>query len=65
MYQGKGHVHDDKFNKISDFMERWYVNPGDRGARKGTEYRATLRNQARIAYRIAKRTIKQMEKENV
>jgi len=65
MYQGNGHVHDDKFNKISDFMERWYVNPGDRGGRKGTEYRATLRNQARIAYRIAKRTIKQMEKENV
>ena len=44
------------FNKISDFMNRWYPAPGESGPRKGTEYRAALRNDARIAYRIAKKT---------
>ena len=65
MYSGDGHVFKNKFNKISDFMERWYVDPADRSIRKGSEYRAALRNQARIAYRIAKKTVKQMEKESV
>tara|TARA_X000001382_G_C3062156_1_gene144681 strand:- start:357 stop:524 length:168 start_codon:yes stop_codon:yes gene_type:complete len=47
------------FNKISDFMNRWYVAKGQVGPRKRTEYRAALRNDARIAYRIAKKTLKQ------
>ena len=50
MYSGDGHVFKNKFNKISDCMERWYVDPADRSIRKGSEYRAALRNQARIAY---------------
>lgn len=62
MYQGKQHVWEDKFNKVSDLMERWYVNPAEKGPRKGNEYRGALRNAARIAYRIAKRTMRDMKK---
>jgi len=62
MYSGDGHVFKNQFNKISDFMERWYVDPKDKGPRPASEYRGALRNQARIAYRIAKRTVKQMDK---
>jgi len=56
MYQDKPR----NFNKISDFQNRWHVDPAESGPRKGSEYRATLRNAARIAYRIAKRTVKQL-----
>jgi hypothetical protein len=51
------------FNKISDFMDRYYVDPRDRGPRKGSEYRGALRNAARLAYRLAKRTVKDIEKQ--
>jgi hypothetical protein len=61
MYQGKGHVWQEKFNRISDLMERWYVDPSERGARKSAEYRGALRNYARLAYRIAKRTVKDLK----
>lgn len=64
MYQGKGHVHGGKFNKVSDFMDRWYVDPSEPGPRKSTEYRGALRNSARVAYRVAKRTLKEMAKNN-
>ena len=60
MFQGKAK----NFNKISDFQDRWHVDPRESGPRKGTEYRAELRNSARIAYRVAKKTLKQMEKQN-
>jgi hypothetical protein len=42
-------------------MERWYVDPSERGARKSAEYRGALRNYARLAYRIAKRTVKDLK----
>ena len=49
------------FNKISDFMNRWYVKPGD-VRRPASEFRAALRNDARIAYRVAKKTVKLQNK---
>ena len=61
MYQGKPKP----FNKISDFMDRYHRAPTDKGARPSSEYRPALRNAARIAYRIAKRTVEQMAKDNV
>lgn len=57
MYQGPAK----NFNKISDFMDRYYKSPKDRG-RPSTEYRGALRNAARIAYRIAKKTVKEQQK---
>jgi hypothetical protein len=45
------------FNKISDFMDRYYKSPSDKG-RPNTEYRSELRNAARIAYRVAKKAWK-------
>lgn len=65
MYQGKGHVNGENFNKISDLMERWYRDPSERGARKSAEYRGALRNTARLAYRIAKRTVKDLKRKEV
>ena len=56
MFQGKAK----NFNKISDFQDRWHVDPRESGPRKGTEYRAELRNNARIAYRVAKKTLKEL-----
>jgi hypothetical protein len=51
------------FNKISDFMSRWYIKPGSPKVRRpANEFRAALRNDARIAYRIAKKTLKQQNK---
>ena len=47
MYQGNGHQFDNKFDNISDLMERYY-NDGTPGARPGAEYRSTLRNMARL-----------------
>ena len=61
MYQGKGHQFDNKFDNISDLMERYY-NDGTRGARPGAEYRSTLRNMARMSYRIAKKAVKEQRK---
>jgi hypothetical protein len=61
MYQGNGHQFDNKFDNISDLMERYY-NDGAQGARSGTEYRGALRNMARMSYRIAKRAVKEQRK---
>ena len=61
MYQGKGHQFDNKFDNISDLMERYY-NDGAQDARPGAEYRAALRNMARMSYRIAKRAVKEQRK---
>ena len=61
MYQGKGHQFDNKFDNISDLMERYY-NDGTPGARSAAEYRGALRNMARISYRIAKRAVKERKK---
>jgi len=63
MYQGKGHQFDNKFDNISDLMERYY-NDGTPGARPGAEYRSTLRNMARMSYRIAKRAVKEQNAAN-
>tara|TARA_R110000765_G_scaffold72847_1_gene142350 strand:- start:419 stop:604 length:186 start_codon:yes stop_codon:yes gene_type:complete len=60
MFQGKAK----SFSKVSEFQDKWHVDPRETGARKGTEYRSELRNNARIAYRVAKKTLKQMEKQN-
>jgi len=57
MYQGPAK----NFSNISDFMDRYY-NDGKRGARPGTEYRGALRNMARVAYRIAKKAVKEQNK---
>jgi len=48
--------------KISEFQDKWVVDPKESGPRKGSEYRGALRNMARIAYRVAKKTTKQMQK---
>ena len=61
MYTGTKHVFDNKFNCISDLMERYY-NDGKGGARPAAEYRGALRNMARIAYRIAKKAVKEQNK---
>lgn len=57
MYQGPAK----NFSKISDFMDRYYKSPKDRG-RPSTEYRGALRSAARIAYRIAKKAVKAQQK---
>jgi hypothetical protein len=65
MYQGKGHIWQNKFNKVSDFMDRYYQSPEDAGKpRPSVHYRSELRNAARIAYRVAKKTIKAQRKNN-
>ena len=64
MYQGTGHIWNNKFNKISDFQERYYRAATDQGARPGAHYRGALRNAARIAYRVAKKSIKQLRAKN-
>ena len=61
MYTGTKHVFDNKFNCVSDLMERYY-NDGAQGARPGAEYRGALRNMARVAYRIAKKAVKEQNK---
>lgn len=61
MYTGTKHVFDNKFNCVSDLMERYY-NDGAQGARPGAEYRGALRNMARVAYRIAKKAVKEQQK---
>lgn len=52
------HRFENKFDRVSDFMERYYVSPTDKGARPNEHYRGALRNNARIAYRVAKKTLK-------
>lgn len=61
MYQGTEHIWKNKFNCVSDLMDRYY-NDGKRGARPSTEYRGALRNAARISYRVAKAAIKHQQK---
>ncbi len=61
MYQGKTHQFDNKFDRVSDLMERYY-NDGVQGARPGAEYRGALRNIARMSYRIAKRAVREQRK---
>jgi len=61
MYQGKGHVFANQFNKISDFMERYYRAPEDKGPRPSAHYRPELRRMARIAYKVAKKTVKELK----
>ena len=48
--------------KVSEFQDKRVVDHIKYGPRKGSEYRGALRNMARIAYRVAKKTIKQMQK---
>ena len=63
MYQGNGHIWQNKFNKISDFMERYYKSPQDVGKpRPSDHYRGALRNADRLSYRIAKKTMRQQQK---
>jgi hypothetical protein len=57
MFQGKAK----SFSKVSEFQDKWHVDPKETGARKGTEYRSALRNQARLAYKLAKKTVKDMQ----
>ena len=57
MFQGKTK----SFSKVSEFQDKWHVDPRETGARKGTEYRSALRNQARLAYKLAKKTVKDMQ----
>jgi hypothetical protein len=61
MYQGNEHQFDNKFDNISDLMERYY-NDGKSGARPAAEYRGALRNMARISYRVAKAAVKHQQK---
>jgi|TARA_R110000787_G_scaffold59944_1_gene136011 hypothetical protein len=58
MFQGKAK----SFSKVSEFQDKWHVDPRETGARKGTEYRSALRGQAKLAYKLAKKTVKDMEK---
>lgn len=58
MYTGTKHVFDNKFNCVSDLMERYY---NDGKGRPSSEYRAELRNMARIAYRVAKKAVKEQK----
>jgi len=60
MYQGKGHIWNNQFNKISDFMERYYRATTDKGPRPSIHYRSELRRMARISYKIAKKSIKEL-----
>jgi len=59
MYQGTEHIWKNKFNKVSDFMERYYA---DGKSRPANEYRSALRNNARISYRVAKAAMKHQQK---
>tara|TARA_B100001093_G_scaffold434080_1_gene431381 strand:- start:277 stop:465 length:189 start_codon:yes stop_codon:yes gene_type:complete len=61
MYQGTAHIWKNKFNRVSDLMERYY-NDGKQGARPSAEYRGALRNNARISYRVAKAAMKHQQK---
>jgi len=58
MYQGTKHWLRDRFDRVGDLMDR-YHNDGSGGARPAEEYRAALRNNARLSYRLAKKAIKQ------
>ena len=58
MYQGNGHVHQGRFNCISDLMHRYKPEGVIPGGRPSQEYRSERRNTARLSYRIAKKAIK-------
>ena len=59
MYQGTQHWMRDRFDRVGDLMDRYHKDPKDSGARPAEEYRAALRNNARLSYRLAKKAIKQ------
>lgn len=59
MYQGTGHIHQGRFNCISDFMHRYQPEGVKPGGRPTQEYRHARRNNARLSYRIAKKALKQ------
>ena len=61
MYQGTEHIWKNKFNSVSDLMDRYYAD-GKRGTRPAAEYRGALRNAARISYRVAKAAMKHQQK---
>ena len=51
------------FSKVGEFMDRYYRDEQDSEIRPKKEYRATLRNQARQSYRIAKKSVRQIQTE--
>ena len=58
MYQGNGHVHQGRFNCVSDFMHRYKPEGPIAGGRPSQEYRSARRNTARLSYRMAKKALK-------
>lgn len=58
MIQTTNHVHNNKFNKLSDLMHRYRAEGVKDGGRPAEEYRAARRNTARLSYRIAKKAVK-------
>ena len=58
MYQGNAHIHQGRFNCISDLMHRYKPEGVIPGGRPSQEYRSERRNTARLSYRIAKKAIK-------
>jgi len=58
MIQTTNHVHNNKFNKISDLMHRYRAEGVKDGGRPAEEYRAARRNTARLSYIIAKKAVK-------
>jgi len=58
MIQTTNHIHNNKFNKISDLMHRYRAEGVKDGGRPAEEYRAARRNTARLSYRIAKKAVK-------
>ena len=57
MYQGTTHWMQNRFDRVGDLMDRY--TPDNNPGRPADEYRANLRNSARLAYRLAKKAIKQ------
>ena len=58
MYQGNGHIHQGRFNRVSDFMNRYQQEGAISGGRPSEEYRHARRNLARLSYRMAKKALK-------
>ena len=61
MYQGNEHWMRDRFDRVGDLMDRY--TPDNKHGRPSEEYRASLRNAARLSYRLAKRAIREQLKE--
>jgi len=57
MIQTTNHVHNNKFNKISDLMHRYRAEGVKDGGRRAVEKRSARRNTARLSYRIAKKAV--------